>query len=144
MATVRAEIAAVAEVVVADAERWVAAHAVWQAALAERQRVEQRTGRRVLRATGGLGVERWAQALERRRILTVADAQLRARAVRAADTVTAALADQAEQLAVADARLAAAKERLAVESARMASYRHLGARLTGTTLGQLRRLSCLH
>jgi len=143
MATVRAEVTAVAEAVVADADRWVAAHAAWQAAVAERERVEWRTGRRVEAATGGLSAARWAQALHRRRILTVADAQLRARAVRAADAVTSALANRAEQLAAANARLAAARERLAVESVRMASYRHLGARLTGCDLDQLRRLGRL-
>jgi len=34
MATVRAEVTAVAEVVVADADRWVAAYKTWQAAAA--------------------------------------------------------------------------------------------------------------
>ncbi|MGH9063102.1 MAG: hypothetical protein ACRDZQ_03515 [Acidimicrobiales bacterium] len=141
MVMVRAEVVAVAEGLVDEADAWRAAYERWQRAVARREREVARAEHRLVAATGGLGPHRWQQACHRRRILTVADARLRARAIRARPAVEAALVEQDRALAEAEAAVAAARRALAVESKLMQNYGALGASLTGLTTAELARLA---
>lgn len=95
---VRAEVAQVAERLVGEADRWRAAYGDSRVAVARQVRASARAQRRLVRATGGLGLYRWSQACRRQRILTVADTRLRAGAIRARPAVEAALAERERAL----------------------------------------------
>jgi hypothetical protein len=92
-------------------------------------------------ATGGSGVARWRAACRRARILTVQDAKLRARAVRARPVVEAALAERERVAAEGHEAMIAARSVLADASGRLAAYGPLAAVLTGLSPAELRRLA---
>jgi hypothetical protein len=141
MSAVRVEITVLAECMVAAADRWATAHEAWQAALRVRAREVARAERRLVDATGGLGLRRWESACRRRRIITVADAQLRSRAVRVRPAVAAALAERDRVVVHTDAAAASARAELAVRSARLLSYGRLGVSLSGVSAGELAQLA---
>lgn len=141
MVTVRAEVVAVAEELVQAADGWRSAYQEWEAAVARRERKMARAARGVVAATGDLGLYRWEQACHRRRILTVADASLKARALRGRPAVGAAVAERERVRAEADAAVRSARLVLAVESKRMLAYGQLGLSLTGLSRAELARLA---
>ena len=96
---------------------------------------------KVLAATGGLGLVRWRAACQRRRVLTVADAKLRARAIRARPAVETAVAERAKALAEQEVAVACAREALRKASEELAKFGYLGAAAGGTELVDLRRLA---
>lgn len=99
-------------------------------------------GRKVTAATGGLALDRWRAACRRRRPLTVAEAKLRARALRARPAVERVLAEQAKALAEQGAALAQARGGLKAAAGRLARFGHLGARAVGANfLDQLCRFA---
>jgi hypothetical protein len=141
MSAVRVEIAMLAERMVEEADRWAAAHEAWHAAVRARIREVARAERRLVDATGGLGLRRWQIACRRRRIITVNDAQLRSRAVRARPATEATLAERDRVVARMDASLATAGTELAMRSAQLLSYGRLGVSLSGMTARELVRLA---
>lgn len=79
---VRAEVAAVGELLTREADDWKAAWRDWERAAERREREVERAERKVLLATGGLGVHGWRRACERQRFRTVEDARSKAKAIR--------------------------------------------------------------
>jgi hypothetical protein len=61
---------------------WDRAYRAWSQAVERRDRVISESERRILRATGGLGLDAWEAACRRRRVNTMAEADSVARAVR--------------------------------------------------------------
>ena len=80
-----------AEELARDAEHWRAAYEGWLSAGRARDGRVKEAERKLVAATGGLGLARSEAACRRQRILTVEDARLRARAVRARPAVESAL-----------------------------------------------------
>jgi hypothetical protein len=74
------------------ARRWREAYQAWESAVRRQEALVSRYDAMVLVATGGLGLVRWRAACRRRRVLTVADAKPRARALRARPAVEVAVA----------------------------------------------------
>lgn len=116
----------IAELVAAAAD-WQEAQGSWLRARQCYETVASREAAKVVAATGGLGLQRWAAACRRRRANTVADAVLCARAWRARPAVEQALAAQAKALAEQAGVLAAAEEALAGAAARLGRFGDLGA-----------------
>ena len=123
------------------ARRWREAYQAWQSAMRRREELVSRYDAMVLAATGGLGLVRWRAACQRRRVLTVADAKLRARALRARPAVELAVAERGKVLAEQEAAVAGAREALRSASKELAAFGHLGAAAGGTELAELRRLA---
>jgi hypothetical protein len=123
------------------ARRWREAHQAWESAVRRREALVSRYDAMVLAATGGLGLVRWRAACGRRRALTVADAKLRARALRARPAVEVAVAERAKALAEQEVAVAAARDLLRKASEELALFGHLGAAAGGTELAELRRLA---
>lgn len=86
---------------------------------------------------------RWEQACRRRRILTVVDARLRAKAVRARPAVEAALAERERALTDTDAAVVAARHSPGTvrKSKRMRSHGRLGVSLTGLSPREFGRVA---
>ncbi len=129
------------EQLAADVAGWQAAYASWQAAVTERELELARADRRVLAATGGLRVAKWRAACQRRRIATVGDARLRARALRARPAVEEALAGRERVVAQSGEMVLVARLALAEASKRLVSYGPLGTQVTGLSVAELRRLA---
>jgi hypothetical protein len=125
----------------ADVAEWHGAYELWLAAVRQRQARLERADRRVLAATGGLRVAKWRAACRRKRIATVQDARLRAKALRARPAVEEALAERGRVAADSDEAVLVARLALAEASKRVAVYGALGARLTGLSAADLRRLA---
>ncbi len=123
------------------ARRWREAYQAWESAVRRQEALVSRYEAMVLAATGGLGLVRWGAACRRRRVLTVADAKLRARALRARPAVEVAVAARAKALAEQEVAVAAAGEVLRRASEELALFGHLGAAAGGTELAELRRLA---
>jgi hypothetical protein len=123
------------------ARRWREAYQAWESAVSRREALVSRYDAMVLAATGGLGLVRWGAACRRRRVLTVADAKLRARALRSRPAVEVAVAERAEALAEQEVAVAGAREALRRASEELAAFGHLGAAAGGTELAELRRLA---
>jgi hypothetical protein len=123
------------------ARRWREAYQAWESAMRRREALVSRYDAMVSAATGGLGLVRWGAACRRRRVLTVADAKLRARALRARPTVEVAVAERAKALAEQEVAVAGARDALRRASEELALFGHLGAAAGGTELVELRRLA---
>jgi hypothetical protein len=138
---IKSDVAIVAGGLVEAARRWREAYQVWESAVRRKKALVSRYEAMVLAATGGLGLVRWRAACGRRRALTVADAKLRARALRARPAVELAVAERAKALAEEEMTVAAAREALRSASEELALFGHLGATAGGTELAELRRLA---
>jgi hypothetical protein len=125
----------------AEAARWRAAYDGWQGAVKQSELRLVRAELKVLGSTGGLGLAKWRAACRRKRIATVQDARLKAKALRARPAVEEALAEHARVRAEGDALVLLAKLVLAEATKRLASCGSLGAELTGLSPVQLRRLA---
>jgi len=125
----------------ADVAGWKAAYSSWQAAVKERELGLERAEQAVLAATGGLRVAKWRAACRRRRIATVADARLRARALRARPAVEEALAERERVVAQGGEAVLVARLVLAEASKRLALYGPLGMQVAGLSVGELRRFA---
>ena len=132
---------ALAEELASDAEHWRAAYEGWLRAGKVRDRKVKEAERNLVTATGGLGLARWQAACRRQRIVTVDDARLRARAVRAMPAVEVALSGRERVVAQQDAAVLAARSELAKASTQMARYGVVGAMALGLSVGELRRLA---
>ena len=139
--TRESDVAVVAGELVEAASRWREAYQAWESAVRRREALVSRYDAMVLAATGGLGLVRWRAACRRRRVLTVADAKLRARALRARPTVEVAVAEQAKALAEQEVAVAGARGALRRASEELAAFGQLGAAAGGTELAELRRLA---
>ena len=139
--TRQSDVAVVAGELVVAARRWREAYQAWQSAVHRREALVSRYDAMVLAATGGLGLVRWRAACGRRRVLTVADAKLRARALRARPAVEVAMAEKAKALAEQELAAAAARDVLRRASEELAAFGHLGAAAGGTELAELRSLA---
>ena len=135
------DVAVVAGELVEATRRWREAYRAWESAVRRQEALVSRYEARVLAATGGLGLVRWRAACRRRRALTVADAKLRARALRARPAVELAVAERGEALAGQEVAVAAARDLLRRASEELALFGHLGAAAGGTELAELRRLA---
>ena len=133
--------AVVAGELVEAARRWREAYRAWQSAVRRQEALVSRYDAMVLAATGGLGPVRWRAACRHRRALTVADAKLRARALRARPAVEVAVAERERALAEQEVAVAGAREVLRRASEELALFGHLGAAAGGTELVELRRLA---
>ena len=123
------------------ARRWREAYQTWESAVRRQEALVSRYEAMVLAATGGLGLVRWRAACRRRRALTVADAKLRARALRAGPAVEVAVAERAKAIADQEVAVAVTREALRRASEELALFGHLGAAAGGTELVELRRLA---
>jgi hypothetical protein len=133
----RREVVAVGEGLAGEVQRWMAARHAWRRAAVLRDREVQRARRRLLVATGGLGLDSWERACGKRRFRTIEDAKRKARAVRARPAVETALADLERIEAEHDAAVEAARRELAVLSQRILSYGRLAVDLTGLPASEL-------
>jgi len=120
---------------------WQQAYQAWQQALEHRDRVISRAERRVLRATGGLGLRKWEAAGRRRRINTKEEASMVARAVRARLDVRLAVEDADRLRAAEDEAVLAARLGLTEATKQMLGYGTIGRQLTGLTSAELRQLA---
>lgn len=136
----RTEVTA-AKVLGEAAARWEAAYRTWQQAIACRDDVVARAERRIVDATGGLGLRRFEQARHRRRIYTTAEALMVARAVRARTAVDAAIAELHRARESADSVVMAARLELADATKHLLRYGSLAETLTGLEPAELRRLA---
>jgi hypothetical protein len=125
----------------AEVTRWQAGYKGWEVTVRQRELELLRAERRVLAATGGLGVAKWRAACSRRRIATVRDARLKATALRARATVEQAVAERERARAQGDEAVRMARLALAEASKRLALYGPLGAGLVGLSVEELRRLA---
>ena len=132
---------ALAEELADDAEHWRAAYDRWLSAGRARDRKVKEAERRLVAATGGLGLAHWEAACRRRRLVTVDDARLRARAVRARPAVESALCVREAVVVEQAVAVFAARSELAQASRQMARYGVVGAMALGLSVGQLRRLA---
>jgi hypothetical protein len=137
----RREVVAVGEGLAGEVERWTAARLAWRRAAVLRDREMRRARRRLVVATGGLGLYRWERACGKRRFRTIEDAKRKARAVRARPAVETALADLERIEAEHDAAVEAARRELADLSHRILAYGRLAVDLTGLSAGELDRLA---
>ena len=132
-----------AEELANDADRWRAAYEGWLRAGSVRKRKVKEAERKLVAATGGLGLARWEAACQRQRIVTVDDGRLRARAVRGRPGVEAALTARERVVAEQDKAVLAARSELAKASRQMARYGEIGASVLGlSTAGVLRLCRC--
>jgi hypothetical protein len=132
---------ALAEELATDAERWRAAYEGWLRAGRVRDRKVKEAERNLVVATGGLGLAHWEAACRRQRIVTVDDARLRARAVRATPAVEAALS-ACERVAVEQQEaVIVTRSELAEASKQMVLYGAVGAMALGLSAAELRRLA---
>ena len=137
----RTEILAAVDAMTEAADCWQRAYRVWRQAVEHRDRVGARSERRVIRATGGLGLRQWGATCRRCRINTTAEACLVAQAVRARREVQVAV-EEAEQLRAAeDAAVLDATLRLAETTKRVLRYGSIGQQLTGLTSVELQRVA---
>ncbi len=132
---------ALAEELATDAEHWRAAYEGWLRAGKARDRKVKEAERKLVAATGGLGLARWRAACRRQRIVTVDDARLRASAIRARPAVESALSEREPVVAEQEAAVRDARSELAKASRQMARYGAVGAMALGVTAGELRRLA---
>ena len=123
------------------ARRWREAYQAWESAVRRQEALVWRYDAKVLAATGGLGLVSWRAACRRRRVLTVADAKLRARALRARPEVEAAVAERGTALAEQEVAVAGARDVLRGASEELALFGYLGAAAGGTEFVELRRLA---
>jgi hypothetical protein len=120
---------------------WQRAYQAWQQALEHRDRVISRAERRVLRATGGLGLSKWEAACRRGHINTREEASIVARAVRARPQVRLAVEEADRLRAVEDEAVLAARLGLTEATKQVLGYGSIGRQLTGLTSAELRRLA---
>jgi hypothetical protein len=120
---------------------WRRAYQAWQQALEQRDRVISRAERRVLRATGGLGLGKWEAACQRRRINTMEEASIVARAVRARPEVRLAVEEADRLRAVEDEAVLAARLWLTEATKQMLGYGTIGRQITGLTPAELHQLA---
>ena len=130
-----------AEELADDAGQWRAAHERWLRVGRARDRKVKEAERKLVVATGGLGLARWESACRRQRIVTVDDARLRARAVRARPAVESALCVREAVVVEQAAAVLAARSELARASSQMARYGVVGAMALGLSISQLRHLA---
>ena len=135
------DVAVVAGELAEAARRWRKADQAWESALRRREALVSRHDAKVLAATGGLGLVSWRATCRRRRVLTVADAKLRARALRARPAVEVAVVERAKALAEQEVAVAGAREALRRASEELAKFGHLGAVAGGAELAELMRLA---
>lgn len=137
----RGTVGAVASEVAGASERWMLAHAAWLAATRRRQQAVNRAERRVVAATGGLGIPGWEATQRRRRIRSAVEARAVAVAVRARPAVAAALDELARVVAEHDAAVRQAEAVLAAASQAALDRGSLAAELCRVDDGELRRLA---
>jgi len=137
----REEVVVVGERLESDVEQWMAGYLAWKRACRVRETEVERARRRVVAATGGLGVAHWGRARDRHGFRTVEDAKVKATAVRARSAVETALADLQKTTADHEAAVGATRRELAVLSRRILAYGRLGAELTGLSPEDLGRLA---
>ena len=135
------DVAVVAGELVEATRRWREAYQAWESAVSREKALVSRYDAVVLATTRGLGLVRWRAACRRRRVLTVADAKLRARALRSRPAVEVAVARRAKALAEQEVAVAGARDVLRRASEELALFGHLGAAAGGTELAELRRLA---
>lgn len=139
----RVGVEVVAGEVAAVVDAWVSAHTAWLAAVRRRRQATDRAQRRVVAATGGLGLARWEARCRRRRIRSAADAVAVAAAVRARPSVEAAVAAQAAVVAEHDEAVRRTQLALAAASQRVLAHGGLPVGLCGVDAGRLRRLAAV-
>jgi hypothetical protein len=124
-----------------DAARWRRAHRAWQQAMERRDRHVARAERRLLAATRGLGYRRWAAACTRKRIYTIAEGLMNARAIRDQPAVEAAHAVLHQARTDGDAAVHTARIELADTSKALLRHGPAGAQAAGISEAELRRLA---
>jgi hypothetical protein len=132
---------ALAEELATDAEHWRAAYEVWLWAGRVRDRKVTEAERKLVAATGELGLAGWEAVCRRQRIVTVDDGRRRARAVRAIPAVETARSARERVMAEQEAAVIAARSELAKASRQMARYGEVGAAALGLESAELRRLA---
>jgi hypothetical protein len=132
---------ALAEELARDAEQWRAAYEVWLRAGSARNRKVKEAERKLVAATGGLGLAGWEAACRRQRIVTVDEGRRRARAVRSIAAVETARSARERVVAEQEAAVIAARSELAKASSQMVRYGELGAAALGLETVELRRLA---
>jgi hypothetical protein len=137
----RTETLAAVETLTEAGACWQLAYQTWQQAVEHRDGVISRSERRVLRATGGLGVRQWEAACRRHRINTKAEASIVARAVRARPEVRMAVEGADRRRATENEAVLAARLKLAEATKQMLGYGRVGRQLTGLTSAELRQLA---
>jgi hypothetical protein len=137
----RTETLAAVDALTEAGDCWQRAYRVWQQAVEHRDRVISRSERRVLRATGGLGLRQWEGACRRRRINTREEASIVARAIRTRPEVRMAVEEADRRRATEDEAVLAARLKLAEATKQMLGYGSVGRQLTGLTSAELRQLA---
>jgi hypothetical protein len=125
----------------ANVQGWVEARAALATALQFRDAADRRTARRVLDATGGLGLRRWEADARRRGVATAAEALRHARALRIAPAVQAAIDEQQRSLEDAGRAVTIARAAVATAAAALVAYGPIGATAAGVTPVELTRLA---
>lgn len=143
MGVVRAEVADVVKRLVDEADWWRATYTSWQRANNLRDRKVAQAERKLLTATGRLGMRRWEAARARHSFHGVSDAVAHAKAIRACPAVNAALAERDRVVAEQDDTVFQARAVLAAASQVMVSRGLIGVRLTGLRAEDLARLARL-
>lgn len=138
---VRADETAAIAVVADVAQRFRQSHKAWLGALAQWERVLERTEHRVGEGTVGLTVDQWMSLCERKRINTTGDARAVARAVRAEATIRRAITDAACRQAEAGEAVRTARAEVVSVTGELLRYGALGQQLVGLTRDELQRLS---
>lgn len=136
----RREVCDAATAIVELARRWHVAHDAWCDATRRRERVVTAADRRVINATGDLGLRRFEMACRRRRISTRADALLVARARRARPAVEHARQRLAEIQLVEDAAVHVARLHLVGVTTEVLCSGSIARDLTGRDERELRQL----
>jgi hypothetical protein len=139
----RAELVAVADQLAEEAARWEDAYRDWERAVKVRDRVAARMDRKLLAATGGLSVARFAAVCRRRSVRSVIEAEEKAFAIQAKPAVEVAIAERDRSLAEAGAAVLAARIILAEATKAVLGYGTAGPRLVGRNRAELRRLARL-
>ncbi len=137
----RADLVAVADQLAEEAARWEDAYRDWERAVKVRDRVAARMERKLLAATGGLSVARFAAACRRRSVRSVVEAEEKASAIQAKPAVEVVIAERDRSLAEAGAAVLAARIILAEATKAVLGYGTAGPRLVGLNRAELRRLA---
>jgi hypothetical protein len=126
----RTEMLAAVDAMIEAGDDWERAHQVWQQAVDHRDRAISRSERRLIRATGGLGLRQWEAVCRRCRINTTAQARFVAQAVRARREVQMAVEEAEQVRAKENVAVLAARLKLAEATKRVLCYRSIGQQLT--------------
>jgi hypothetical protein len=104
----RANLVAVPDRLAEEAARWQDAYWNWERAVKVRDRVAARMDRKLLAATGGVSVARFAAVCRRRSVRSVVEAERKASPIQAKPAVEVAMAERDRSLAGAGAGAGAA------------------------------------